>query len=55
LRLRFEAPYTVPDYNAIPAYYDNSAANKWYGTTIQSVQAAAATIGFTVIITKTYK
>jgi hypothetical protein len=55
LRLKFEAPYTVPDYNAMPAYYDNSGATKWYGTTIQSVQAAAAVIGFTVIITRTYK
>ena len=55
IRLRFEAPYVVPDYNAIPAFYDNSAATKWYGTTIQSVQAAGAAIGFTVIITKTYK
>jgi hypothetical protein len=55
IRLKFEAAYTVPDYNAMPAFYDNSGANKWYGTTIQSVQAAAAAIGFTVIITRTYK
>lgn len=55
IRLHFEAPYTVPDYNAIPAYYDNSAAMKWYGNTIQSLQAAAAAVGFTVTITKTYK
>jgi hypothetical protein len=55
IRLKFEAPYTVPDYNAIPVFYDNSAATKWYGTTLQSVQAAAAAIGFTIIITKTYK
>lgn len=55
IHLRFEKPYTVPNYNAIPAYYDNSAAMKWYGTTIQSLQAAAAATGFTVIITKTYK
>lgn len=55
VRLHFEAPYTVPDYNAIPAYYDNSAAMKWYGSTIESLQAAAAAIGFSVIIVKTYK
>jgi hypothetical protein len=55
LRLRFEAPYIVPDYNAIPAYYDNAAATKWYGNTIQSVQAAGAAIGFTVTVTRTYK
>lgn len=55
LKLKFEAPYTVPDYNAIPAYYDNSAAMKWYGTTIQSLQSAAAASGFTFQIVKTYK
>lgn len=55
IRLRFEAPYAIPDYNAIPAYYDNSAAMKWYGTTIQSLQAAATTIGFTINIVRTYK
>jgi hypothetical protein len=54
VRLKFEAPYTVPNYDAIPAYYDLSGMNKWYGSTIQSVQAAAAAIGFTVTITKTY-
>lgn len=55
LRLKFEADYTVPDYNAIPAVYDNSAATKLYGTTIQALQAAAAANGFTVQITKVYK
>jgi hypothetical protein len=55
IHLRFEKPYTVPDYNARPAYYDNSAAMKWYGTTIQSLQAAAAASGFTVTIVKAYK
>ncbi|HTE27217.1 SusD/RagB family nutrient-binding outer membrane lipoprotein [Flavitalea sp.] len=55
LRLKFEKPYVVPDYNAIPAVYDNSASRKWYGTTIQSVQAAAAASGFTVTITSTFK
>jgi hypothetical protein len=55
LRLKFEAPYVVPDYNAMPAFYDNTSATKWYGTTIQAAQAAGAAIGFTVIITKTYK
>jgi hypothetical protein len=55
IRLRFEMPYTVPDYNAIPATYDNSAATKWYGTTIEQLRAAAAAIGFTVTIVSTYK
>ena len=55
IRLRFEMPYKVPDYNAMTAYYDNSAAMKWYGTTIQSLQAAAAASGFTVTIVKAYK
>lgn len=55
VRLKFEAPYNVPDYNAIPAYYDNTAATKWYGTTIQQLQSAATTNGFTFQITRTYK
>jgi hypothetical protein len=55
IKLKFSAPYTVPDYNAIPAYYDNTAATKWYGSTIQEVQAAAAANGFTFQITRTYK
>ncbi|OQP42923.1 hypothetical protein A4H97_12280 [Niastella yeongjuensis] len=55
IRLRFEMPYKVPDYNAMTAYYDNTAAMKWYGTTIQSLQAAAAASGFTVTIVKAYK
>ncbi len=53
--LKFEAPYKVPDFNAIPAFYDLSGMNKWYGSTIQSVRAAGLAVGFTVIITKTYK
>jgi hypothetical protein len=55
VRLKFEAPYTVPNFNAMPAYFDLSGMNKWYGNTIQSVQAAGVAVGFTVIITKTYK
>lgn len=55
IRLKFATPYTVPDYNAMAPYFDNSAATKWYGTTIQSLQAVAASIGFTVQIVKTYK
>jgi hypothetical protein len=55
LHLKFETNYTVPDYNAIPAYYDNSYVMKWYGTTIQSLQAAAVANGFTIQIIKTYK
>jgi hypothetical protein len=53
--LRFALPYTVPDYNAMRVYYDLSGMNKWYGNTIQSVRAAGLSIGFTVIVTKTYK
>lgn len=55
IRLRFEAPYTVPDYDAIPVTYDNSAAMKWYGTTIQELRAAAQANGFTITIVQTYK
>ncbi|MBM3414530.1 MAG: SusD/RagB family nutrient-binding outer membrane lipoprotein [Bacteroidetes bacterium] len=53
--LKFAIPYTVPNYDAIPAYYDQSGMNKWYGNTIQSVRAAGTAIGFTVIVTRTYK
>ena len=53
--LKFAAPYTVPDFNAMRVYYDLSGMNKWYGTTIQSVRAAGLASGFTVIVTKTYK
>jgi hypothetical protein len=53
--LKFAMPYTVPDFNAIPAFYDQSGMNKWYGNTIQSVTAAGKAVGFTVIIVKTYK
>jgi hypothetical protein len=55
IRLKFEADYTVPDYNAIPAFYDNQAATKWYGTTIQQLAAASAAQGFPYSITRTYK
>jgi hypothetical protein len=53
--LKFAAPYTVPDFNAMRVYYDLSGMNKWYGTTIQSVRAAGLASGFTVLVTKTYK
>ena len=53
--LKFAAPYTVPDFNAMRVYYDLSGMNKWYGTTIQSVRAAGLASGFAVIVTKTYK
>ena len=53
--LKFAAPYTVPDFNAMRVYYDLSGMNKWYGSTIQSVRAAGLASGFTVIVTKTYK
>jgi len=55
INLKFAMPYTVPDFNAMPAYYDQSGMNKWYGNTIKSVRAAGLAVGFTVIITKTYK
>jgi SusD/RagB-like outer membrane lipoprotein len=55
IRLRFAAPYTIPNYNTIPAYYDNSAAMKWYGTNMESLKAAAAAIGFTITLVRTYK
>lgn len=57
VKLKFEVPYTIPDWNARPAAYNYAYIQKWYGTTIQQLNAAAAAGGFTnlVKITKTYK
>ena len=53
-RLHFAAPYTMPNWTNPNAFYDLSYLRKWYGTTIQSLQAASATGGFTYKTTSTY-
>lgn len=47
--LKFVKDYTVPDWNAVPALYSTKYMTKWYGNTIQSLQAAGVT--FTKIST----
>jgi hypothetical protein len=53
-QLHFAAPYTIPDWNNAPVGYDLNYLRKWYGTTIQSLQTAAAGGGFTYSVTLTY-
>lgn len=53
-QLHFAQPFTVPDWNSANANYDLSYLRKWYGTTIQSLQTAAATGGFKYTVTLTY-
>ena len=52
--LHFAAPYTMPNWTNPNAFYDLSYLRKWYGTTIQSLQAASATGGFKYTLTLTY-
>jgi hypothetical protein len=52
--LHFAAPYTMPNWVNPNAFYDLSYLKKWYGTTIQSLQASAAGGGFTYKVTLTY-
>lgn len=49
--LRFVKDYTLPDWNAVPAYYSAAYMQKWYGTTIQDLRAAG--VAYTLI--STYK
>ena len=54
-QLNIAVPNMVPDWNALaPTGYDLRYISKWYGTTIQSLQAAAASAHFPVTITSTY-
>ena len=53
--LKFMAPHTVLNWDAVPAQYDYSEIQKWYGATIESLKAAAAASGFTYQVTQTYK
>jgi hypothetical protein len=52
--LQFALPFTVPNWNNANANYDLSYLRKWYGTTIQSLKAAAASGGFPYTVTLTY-
>jgi hypothetical protein len=47
--LKFTKAYDVPDWNAIPAMYSTAYMQKWYGATIQHLQAAG--IPYTLILT----
>ncbi|MFL9483906.1 SusD/RagB family nutrient-binding outer membrane lipoprotein [Chitinophagaceae bacterium LWZ2-11] len=51
IRLHFEAPYTVPDWNAMNANYNFSYVQKWYGTTIQALKSS----GVPYTLVSTYK
>jgi hypothetical protein len=53
--LKFIAPFTVINWDAVPAQYDYSSVQKWYGTTIQELKAAALAAGFTYQLILTYK
>ncbi|HWK04767.1 MAG TPA: SusD/RagB family nutrient-binding outer membrane lipoprotein [Puia sp.] len=53
-QLKFALPFTVPDWNNANANYDLSYLRKWYGMTIQSLKAAAASGGFPYAVTLTY-
>jgi hypothetical protein len=53
-QLHFALPFTVPNWTNPNAFYDLNYLKKWYGTTIQSLQAAAASGGFKYGITTTY-
>ncbi|HMF73180.1 MAG TPA: SusD/RagB family nutrient-binding outer membrane lipoprotein, partial [Flavitalea sp.] len=53
--LNFMIPHTVKDWNAVTPQFDNSYIRKWYGSTIDSLKAAAISSGFTYTITSTFK
>ncbi|HMH23315.1 MAG TPA: SusD/RagB family nutrient-binding outer membrane lipoprotein [Puia sp.] len=53
-QLHFALPFSVPNWNAANPTYDLSYLLKWYGTTVQALQTAAATGGFTYAVTLTY-
>ncbi len=54
LQLHFAKPFTPINWPAVAAGYDLSYLRKWYGNTIQQLQAAAASGGFTFTITSTF-
>ncbi|HEY9262869.1 SusD/RagB family nutrient-binding outer membrane lipoprotein [Chitinophaga sp.] len=52
--LHFANHHEIPDWANANATYDYAFLRKWYGTTIQSLQAAAAANGFKYGVTATY-
>ncbi|MFA6085659.1 SusD/RagB family nutrient-binding outer membrane lipoprotein [Mucilaginibacter sp.] len=44
-RLSFEPAYTPIDWSKVPAYYDISFVQRWYGNTIQDAQAGIVSQG----------
>lgn len=52
--LHFAKHHAIPDWSAANATYDYAFLRKWYGTTIQSLQAASITNGFKYTVTQTY-
>lgn len=55
IQLNFAIPNKIADWNTLsPTGYDLRYISKWYGTTIQSLQAAAAAGHFPVTIVSTY-
>jgi hypothetical protein len=52
--LHFALPFTPTNWTNPNAFYDLSYLRKWYGTTIQSLQAAAASGGFKFGLVSTY-
>jgi hypothetical protein len=46
LQLHYEKPFAPINWTTVPAFYDLSYLRKWYGTTIESLRAAAQSAGF---------
>lgn len=55
IQLHFEKAFTPVNWPAVPVNYDLSYLEKWYGTTIEALKAAALAGGFTYSIVNTYK
>jgi len=53
-QLKFALPFTVPNWNNASPNYDLSYLRKFFGTTIQSLQAAAGSGKFGYTVTQTY-
>lgn len=54
IQLHFEKAFTPVNWPAVPLNYDLSYLQKWYGTTIEELKAAAAAGGFTYTLITTY-
>lgn len=53
--LKFMKPHETINWNDVPAQYDYSLVQRWYGTTVQELDAASKASGFTWKIIATYK